>query len=400
MATGQLSASMPMTGTIPKLAQETELQKMLADERMRCEMHKTNYQTLKAEHQRLIDDFQRLEADFARHSQESSMMEEKCQALVSRARKELSEKTAEVEELKSQIITPQKLDLMKLKLAEELEQPTRERMVRMEAEVEKYRNDFNKLRYEYSFLKQEYEHEKAETQRVMEELKIKYESEMENLRRDRETIAARFSSENNQDAQRVRVLQRENAQMNLKMKGLLTELEEIRAQREQAGLQSDHVARMQTKQLTENAATIKSLESEKESLKMHVSQLQEELSTALDMQKTVNTRVHDLEKDKTMLRSQLEEALHRHKIEMTNMKMDVIKSKGEIERQRDTLANEVEGCRSKVEVLQHSLEAQTYTLAEKEKEMVRKIQAAREEEWEKINRLEMKNLSWRLSCKK
>ena len=35
---------------LPKLTQETELQKMLADERMRCETHKTNYQTLKAEH--------------------------------------------------------------------------------------------------------------------------------------------------------------------------------------------------------------------------------------------------------------------------------------------------------------------------------------------------------------
>ena len=38
------------TSSLPKLTQETELQKMLADERMRCETHKTNYQTVKAEH--------------------------------------------------------------------------------------------------------------------------------------------------------------------------------------------------------------------------------------------------------------------------------------------------------------------------------------------------------------
>ena len=31
---------------------EAELQKMLIDERMRCENHKMNYQTLKAEHAR------------------------------------------------------------------------------------------------------------------------------------------------------------------------------------------------------------------------------------------------------------------------------------------------------------------------------------------------------------
>lgn len=31
---------------------EMELQKMLIDERMKCESHRTNYQTLKAEHTR------------------------------------------------------------------------------------------------------------------------------------------------------------------------------------------------------------------------------------------------------------------------------------------------------------------------------------------------------------
>ena len=39
---------------LPRLMQETELQKMLADEKMRSEQHKTNYQMLKAEHTRLV----------------------------------------------------------------------------------------------------------------------------------------------------------------------------------------------------------------------------------------------------------------------------------------------------------------------------------------------------------
>ena len=39
---------------LPRLMQETELQKMLADEKMRSEQHKTNYQMLKAEHTRLL----------------------------------------------------------------------------------------------------------------------------------------------------------------------------------------------------------------------------------------------------------------------------------------------------------------------------------------------------------
>jgi len=37
---------------LPRLMQETELQKMLADEKMRSDQHRTNYQLLKAEHTR------------------------------------------------------------------------------------------------------------------------------------------------------------------------------------------------------------------------------------------------------------------------------------------------------------------------------------------------------------
>ena len=59
MATGLTSSGMaagPAWGesSLPRLAQETELQKMLADEKMRSEQHRTNYQTLKVEHTRYV----------------------------------------------------------------------------------------------------------------------------------------------------------------------------------------------------------------------------------------------------------------------------------------------------------------------------------------------------------
>ena len=80
-----------------------------------------------------------------------------------------------------------------------------------------------------------------------------------NLRKERETILSR-SQNDGTDAQRVRTLQRENAQLHMKVKGLLSELEEIRAQREHLGLQSDSVSRLQSKQLAEHSATVKALE--------------------------------------------------------------------------------------------------------------------------------------------
>ena len=53
--------------------------------------------------------------------------------------------------------------------------------------------------------------------------------QMSSLRSEREKLIARVQDVPMQDGQRARTLQRENAQLNLKLKGLLTELEEIRA---------------------------------------------------------------------------------------------------------------------------------------------------------------------------
>ena len=70
----------------------------------------------------------------------------------------------------------------------------------------------------------------------------------------------RQQEESSQDAQRVRTLQRENAQLHLRMKGITSELDEIRAQKEHTGIQSDSVLRLQQKQIAEHAANVKSLE--------------------------------------------------------------------------------------------------------------------------------------------
>jgi hypothetical protein len=41
-----------MARELPRLVTETELQKMLADEQMRSQMHRTHYEQLKEEHRR------------------------------------------------------------------------------------------------------------------------------------------------------------------------------------------------------------------------------------------------------------------------------------------------------------------------------------------------------------
>ena len=80
-----------------------------------------------------------------------------------------------------------------------------------------------------------------------------------NLRKDREAILSRSQTDDS-DGHRLRTLQRDNAQLHLKLKGVLAELEETRAQREHVALQSENMSRLQSKQLAEHTASVKALE--------------------------------------------------------------------------------------------------------------------------------------------
>lgn len=45
-------------------------------------------------------------------------------------------------------------------------------------ESEKYRSEYNKLRYEYTFLKSQFDHQREEHVRIVEERRICYEAEV------------------------------------------------------------------------------------------------------------------------------------------------------------------------------------------------------------------------------
>ena len=70
------------------------------------------------------------------------------------------------------------MDLMRMQLAEEVEEPYREKFHKLNSEVDAYRTELNKLKYEHSFLKSEYEHEQEEHQRVLKEMKMRHEAEV------------------------------------------------------------------------------------------------------------------------------------------------------------------------------------------------------------------------------
>ncbi|XP_064417934.1 centrosomal protein of 83 kDa [Latimeria chalumnae] len=371
----------------------TELQKMLIDERMRCEHHKTNYQTLKAEHTRLQDEYAKGQNELKRLLVDKQTVNDKFQLLLAELRGELLDKTRELEELKIQVLTPQKLELLKAQIQQELEAPMRERFHKLDEEVEKYRSEYNKLRYEYTFLKSEFEHQKDEHIRVLEEKKIKYEAEIGRLEKDKETLHDQLLSvDPTRDNKRVEALLREKAQIYQKLKGLEAEITELRAERENSGMQAENVQRIQVRQLAESQAAIKSLEAEKQSVRLQLDRLEKELQLATEQNNLLTSKLHRAEREVNTLSSKVEELKHSHKLEITSIKLEAARARGEIERQRDSIQRQVDGMQSDTEVLRNTIERQKELLTEKERELIRKVQVAKEEEFQKLTALQDEKL--------
>ncbi|KAK7102441.1 hypothetical protein V1264_020657 [Littorina saxatilis] len=383
-----MASSLPLGSSMPRLVQETELQKLLTDERMRSEQHKTNYQQLKIEHSRLQEEYLALQEEIKVTIEESKVVQEKYRSMYETCRRELAERQAQLQELHAKALTPQKVEVIRSQVHSEVESVYREKYFKQEEEAKEAWANVSKLRYELSFLKAEYEHDKAEHARQMQDLKLHNDLEVTNLRRERDVVLSKVTAESSNDAGRVRVLQRDNATLHVRIKGLLAELEELRSEKEKQGLEADSIHRTHEKQINELQSTLRSLEVERESLKRQSELFQREISTHGADHSKLRGRIHELERELAISKGQNEESNHRAMVQLSDLKLEMTRSRGELEKDRDKLANMVEDLRTQVEIAEHKVKQLQTALEDKEREATQRVTAAREEEFGKIAKAE------------
>ncbi|XP_008399793.1 centrosomal protein of 83 kDa isoform X2 [Poecilia reticulata] len=376
---------------------ELQLQKMLIDERIKSENHRTNYQTLKAEHTSLQTQFTHAQGEVRRLLGDKQSEQERLQLLLAELRGELLDKTRELEELRLQVMTPQRLELLRAQVQQEMEAPVRERFNKLEEEAEKYRSEYNKLRYDFTIIKSQLEHQREEHSRMLEERRVLHEAEVARLEKEREELVAQYQdSEALCDGKRVEALLREKAQLHQRLKGLEAEVAELRAQRDTSGQQAESVQRIQIRQLTELQSAVKSQEAERQSLRQQLDRMESELQQSHEQNGQLTGRLHRAEREASALTAQIDSLKHSHKLELASVRLECARSKGDMERERDTLQGQMDGLQADVEVLKAALERNKEVVLEKEREMVRKVQSAREEEFHKMatlheERLELEN---------
>ena len=69
----------------------------------------------------------------------------------------MEQKAAEFDKLQANLAPPRDLDLLRMKIQEELEVPHQQKVSKLSADVEKYREMFYNVRREHELLKTEFE---------------------------------------------------------------------------------------------------------------------------------------------------------------------------------------------------------------------------------------------------
>ncbi|KAJ3058516.1 Centrosomal protein of 83 kDa, partial [Quaeritorhiza haematococci] len=196
------------------------------------------------------------------------------------------------------------------------------------------------------------------------------------------------STESLSDTERLRTLQRENSELSTKTQGLLSELEEIRAEKEALSIKYEQQERLYQRKILEETAHAKDVQAENDSMKTQIQTLKNELrqhTTAHDQLSSENSMLlKELEKSK----SKLEEVVHQFNVETSDYKASVLKEKNQYENTINDLKKKVLEHKSSLKSSAELINDLRVKLSNAEKDYLAKLRAAREEEWAKIAQLE------------
>ncbi|CAN0353457.1 unnamed protein product [Phaeothamnion confervicola] len=117
---------------------------------------KTNYEAVKGELLRLRDRHGEMREQLLEAVEAKIEGDRRTEAVVHKWRMQLEQRTHEFEELQAKL-APQDLDMVRVRVAEELEGPHQRKVAALEAEAEKNRQMFFNVRREYERCKAEYE---------------------------------------------------------------------------------------------------------------------------------------------------------------------------------------------------------------------------------------------------
>ncbi|GAB6029179.1 Centrosomal protein of 83 kDa [Chamberlinius hualienensis] len=381
---------------------ETELQKLLNDERTRAEQHKINYQLLKAEHKRLQEEFNAAQftlRDAANAIQDDKHHREENELLMKDVERELIEAKSKINELQSQILTPLEIEVIKKKCEDECYQTFADSLKKAEDEAAKYSEDYRTLVYKMTAFQTESEQVMLAFQATLSELKLQNDIEVSQLRKRCEAAEKKVFDQEVRKSDTRRVQDREIIILKERVKGLQQELKDKQDNLAQQLILFEEHRKECSQKLSSLHNQLRSTEMEKSSLKEELERVEKQLKDLYDENSKLRMELSDSKAIGNRLQVNVNDLEKKLKLEAIDQHDNLQKEKDEWENEYDNLNHLVKELKLELEVAEKQITKQDEKQV-KQQHLIQELQTSQIQEKEIINQLNIKIMELETQLKK
>ena len=361
------------------------LEAMLADQRITAEKYKANFSFLEAQHVQLQSETQQLKDDLVQRDTQLKNYGKKFENQISQLEGERDRLLLEIESLKTKVMTPAKIENMRQSLFRDVEMIYKQHLAQTEDEVEAYRKELNKLKYDHNFLKTEYENCQNEYSQKLEDVHAKYKLDIDTLQRKCESLKKSLDQKG-VAAQESVTLMKENTKMTAKIKSLIAENDSYRKQiTDECRKGDERVVKVST-QLSELHVKHEIVSNENKTMHSRIEKLQDKLEQANnDLTKQI-PHVSKLEDQVSKLTSDIDDLNQKHKMESSMAENNFKRQLSEARKETDDVQAKLADSRTQTEFMTKTIDQLKANLRQKEKEFSEKLQSVKDQQWDSVNR--------------
>lgn len=125
---------------------------------------RADFEELRVVHLELQQETAALRLDLAENIRLREDFQRQHDAIVSTWETELESRAKDIMELQEKLLSQENIELLRVRLIDELEAPHQEHAANLEQEVERFRGLYHKVRREYEMLREQHEHQRVHSQ--------------------------------------------------------------------------------------------------------------------------------------------------------------------------------------------------------------------------------------------
>ncbi|KAI8895926.1 hypothetical protein BC833DRAFT_131093 [Globomyces pollinis-pini] len=241
------------------------------------EVYKENFEKLSTNLKSIQDKNEKLIKEMTVNTNEKNQLEKDLEDYKDKSKKRLQEKDKEIHELLTNPPPLKEIELLKIQMKQDIEHSQKSKFDLIDRECSKFRNLYYKVRREMEATIIDSDSKVNELNRTMEIDQRHHQEELSNLKAQIVLLQQTAGTDNvvlwkdeTSDIERLRITQREKQELELRVKSLLNELDQVRGEKEDLRILFEQEERNHKRQLADYISTSKSLHSEKDSLQSKV----------------------------------------------------------------------------------------------------------------------------------